>query len=253
MNGLQESIHKPLIARCLSNRQLQTLEDIAEPKLYPHYRCPDRSSRINNKTLETNEMKENPFIVGIGGTMRIGSSSEKALLLSLRAAEANGARVEMISSAALELPMYAPELKHRCAKSQRLVELFRECDGVIISSPAYHGSISGLLKNALDYTEDLNADSRTYLSGRAAGLISCGAGWQGAGQTLTALRAIAHSLRAWPTPMGAMLNTATKMFDESGACTDKSAAFQLETVGIQVAQFARMMMAEATTPTLAVV
>jgi FMN reductase len=198
-------------------------------------------------------MKDKPFIVGIGGTMRIGSSSEKALLLSLRAAEADGARVEMISGTALELPMYAPELKQRCAKAQKLVELFRACDGVIISSPAYHGSISGLLKNALDYTEDLSADPRAYFDGCAAGLISCGAGWQGSGQTLTALRAIAHSLRAWPTPMGAMLNTATRIFDESGTCVDRSAKFQLETVGVQVVQFARMKLAKAEQPELAVV
>lgn len=198
-------------------------------------------------------MKEKPFIIGIGGTSRVGSSSEKALLLSLRVAEAEGARVEIISGAALELPMYAPEREERCVKTQKLVALLRACDGVIISSPAYHGSISGLLKNALDYTEDLSADSRIYLDGCAAGLISCGAGWQGSGQTLIALRAIAHSLRAWPTPMGAMLSTATRIFDESGICVDRSAKFQLETVGAQVVQFAKMRMAMAEQPELAVV
>jgi FMN reductase len=185
-------------------------------------------------------VKANPFILGIGGTLRAGSSSEKALGVSLRAAEAHGARIEMMAGADLDLPMYTPETKDRSPKVQRLVELFRACDGIIISSPSYHGSISGVLKNALDYTEDLSQDLRVYLDGCATGLISCGAGWQGAGQTLTALRAIAHSLRAWPTPLGAMLNTTTRVFDESGVCVDRSAKFQLETVGIQVVQFAKM-------------
>ena len=112
--------------------------------------------------------------------------------------------------------------------------------GIIIASPSYHGSISGLLKNALDYTEDLSSDERVYFDGCAIGLIACAAGWQGAGQTLAALRAIAHSLRGWPTPLGAMLNTSSKLFDEQGSCLDLSAKFQLESVGRQVVQFARM-------------
>ncbi|MBK4737386.1 NADPH-dependent FMN reductase [Noviherbaspirillum pedocola] len=181
-----------------------------------------------------------PLIVGIGGTTRAGSSSEKALMVSLRAAQAEGAQVIAVAGPALDLPMYAPEKKDRSSEAARLVDLFRRCDGLIIASPSYHGSISGLVKNALDYTEDLSSDERVYFDGCAVGLISCAAGWQGAGQTLSALRAIAHSLRGWPTPLGAMLNTSTKVFDDAGACLDLSAKFQLETVGRQVVQFARL-------------
>jgi FMN reductase len=197
-------------------------------------------------------VKRKPLVLGIGGTLRAGSSSEKALRFSLRAAEAEGADVELLCGRALELPMYDPDATQRSTAALRLVELLRACDGLIIASPSYHGSISGLLKNALDYTEDLSGDPRAYLDGCAAGLISCGAGWQGSSQALAALRSIAHSLRAWPTPMGAVLNTATPLFDE-GRCTDGPARFQLETVGTQVAQFARMRLAAAGRPVPALV
>lgn len=196
-------------------------------------------------------MTKRPFILGLGGTARVGSSSERALMLSLRSAESEGARVEMLSGSDIDLPMYVPGSAERCGKAQRLIKLFRACDGLVVSSPAYHGSVSGLLKNALDYTEDLSTDARVYLDGCAAGLIACGAGWQGAASTLTALRAIAHTLRAWPTPMGAMLNTTTRIFDESGACIDRPTRFQLETVGSQVAQFALMKRASAAPAELA--
>ncbi|HEY4339931.1 MAG TPA: NAD(P)H-dependent oxidoreductase [Steroidobacteraceae bacterium] len=181
-----------------------------------------------------------PLILGLGGTTRAGSSSEKALTISLKAAKARGARVEMISGPALDLPMYAPEIKTRTAAAQRLVELFRDCDGLIISSPSYHGSIPGLLKNALDYTEDLGGDRRTYFDGCAIGLIACAGGWQGAGQTLATLRSVTHSLRAWPTPLAAVLNTSLPLFDASSICTDANVTFQLETVAAQVVQFAQM-------------
>ncbi|MEX0730760.1 MAG: NAD(P)H-dependent oxidoreductase [Aquisalimonadaceae bacterium] len=183
-------------------------------------------------------MNTQPLILGIGGTTRAGSSTEKALLVSLRAAEAMGARTAMMAGPELELPLYAPERPERTDAARKLVDLFRRADGYIFSSPSYHGSISGLIKNALDYTEDLREDERPYLDGRAVGLIAGAAGWQGPGQTLAAMRAIVHALRGWPTPLGAMLNTELKVFGEDGGCIDASAEFQLQTVGRQVVQFA---------------
>ena len=181
-----------------------------------------------------------PLILGLGGAARPDSSSEKALRVSLEAAEACGVQVAMVTGAGLELPMYAPHLPATCPTSRHLVDLFRRCDGLIVSSPSYHGSLSGLIKNALDYTEELSRDARVYLDGCAVGVIGCGAGWQGANQVVSALRGIAHALRAWPTPMAAALNTTEPLFDGQGRCTDRAALFQLETVGRQVAQFALM-------------
>lgn len=196
-------------------------------------------------------MEQAPLIVGLGGTTRAGSSSEKALAVSLRAAEREGAQVVMLAGPQLDLPTYAPERSERSEAARRLVALLRRCDGLVISSPSYHGTVSGMLKNALDYTEDMSRDERVYFDGCAVGLISCGAGWQGAGQALTALRAIAHSLRGWPTPLGAVLNTSNPLFDDSGACREPSSAFQLECVGRQVVEFARMKQAMARVLSLA--
>jgi FMN reductase len=185
-------------------------------------------------------MDYQPFILGLGGTTRGDSTSEKALIISLRAAEAEGARVDLVAGPGLELPMYAPERVWRVPAARRLVELYRKCDGLVIASPSYHGSISGLLKNALDYAEDLRSDPRCYFDECPFGLIACGGGWQGAGQTLAALRSLAHALRGWPTPFGATLNTSTPLFDSAGACTVEAVRGQLETIGRQVVQFARM-------------
>ncbi|WP_376769230.1 NADPH-dependent FMN reductase [Neoaquamicrobium sediminum] len=139
---------------------------------------------------------------------------------------------------ALSLPLYAPEIPERSKAAGRLVSLMRECDAVVICSPAYHGSVSGLVKNALDYTEDMNRDERVYFDGLPIGCIACGAGWQAAGQTLAALRSIAHALRGWPTPMGGMINSSLPVFDVEGKCVDVSIRFQLDTIAAQVTEFA---------------
>src|SRR5690349_19439948 len=100
-------------------------------------------------------MTYRPLIVGLGGTLRPNSSSEKALATALNSARAGGARVVSLTGSELELPMFSPSSHHRGPQAQRLLALMRDCDGLIVASPSYHGSVSGLIKNALDYVEDL--------------------------------------------------------------------------------------------------
>lgn len=180
-----------------------------------------------------------PLIVGIGGTTRPNSSTDRALRLALRAAEEAGATVHCFSGSFLSrLPHFAPEHQTRSDEQRELVEMVRGADGLIVASPGYHGGVSGLVKNALDLLEDLRADERTYLDGRAVGLVVTAAGWQAAVTTLEALRAIVHALRGWPTPIGASLNTTEPVFDAQGNCTDAKAASMLDAVGRQVVEFA---------------
>lgn len=181
-----------------------------------------------------------PHIVGLGGTTRHGSSSEMALRYALQAAEHAGARVTMLSGPDLELPMYAPERPERSPAARALISVLRQSHGVIVASPGYHGSVSGLVKNALDYVEDMRDDSASYLDGRAVGCIACAYGWQATGSTLATLRSITHALRGWPTPIGVAVNSSLKVLDSGGDCTDAAIAKQLELMAQQVVEFAAM-------------
>ena len=164
---------------------------------------------VREHSCDTGDMSlpETPLIVGLGGTMRTNSSSERALRISLRAAEMTGARTLLISGPQLVLPFYKPNTSKHSTEVKHLVEALRRCNGLIISAAAYHGTVSGLLKNALDYVEDLRDDGRCYLDGIAVGCIACGAGWQAAVHRLAVLRTFVHCLRCWPTPFGAVVMT----------------------------------------------
>ncbi|MFD4605743.1 NADPH-dependent FMN reductase [Streptomyces sp. NPDC058464] len=164
------------------------------------------------------------LIVGVGGTFRAGSTSEQALRYALREAAAAGAATLLLSAADLQLPLYQPDATHRTPAALRLVDALRRADGVIIASPSYHGGVSGLVKNALDYAEDLSPyaehrgpGARPYLDGRAFGCIATGAGWQAPVATLGQLRSIGHALRAWPTPLGVVMNSSQPCFTPDGA------------------------------------
>mgnify|MGYP003582570109 FL=1 len=179
-----------------------------------------------------------PFIIGIGGTTRPNSSTEKAIMVALRKAEALGAEVKLLGAEALDLPMYAPEKPDRTPAAISFVRDVRRADGVILGSPGYHCGISGLVKNALDYVEDLSGDPSPYFRGRAVGLIATGAGWQGSVFTLAALRNVVHALRGWPTPLGVPINTRDAPFDAEGACLLPQLQQQLEMLATEVVDFA---------------
>lgn len=181
-----------------------------------------------------------PHVVGVGGTTRPGSATEKALRFVLDECRAAGATTACFAGSELAaLPHFAPETPLRTPDSMGLVEEYRRADGLVVASPGYHGGVSGLVKNALDYAEDLKNDSRAYFSGVVVGCIATGAGWQAAVSTLQALRAIVHALRGWPTPMGAAINATLPVFGPEGDVEDDRVRFQLTTVGQDVMAFTR--------------
>lgn len=177
-----------------------------------------------------------PFIVGIGGTTRPGSSTESALRATLKHAEELGAETRLFGGEALaSLAAYSPEQSERTDGQQALVDAVRRADAVIFASPGYHGGVSGLVKNAIDLLEDLRADERVYLDGMPVGCIVTAAGWQGCNTTLAAMRSIVHALRGWPTPLGVTLNTAgVRLFDGDGRCLDTQAGASLRALAGQV-------------------
>jgi FMN reductase len=182
-----------------------------------------------------------PLIVGLGGTIRGGSSTEKALVCSLRRAEALGAEVRLLGGEFLgSLPIFDPRPGEISDSQQTLIDAVRAADGLVVASPGYHGSISGVIKNALDTLEFTSKDTSPYLSGKAVGAVITAEGGQAGGTTLMALRSIIHALRGWPTPFGATLNGGSALFDDTGAAKDKRDAWQLDTVAEQVFEFTQM-------------
>jgi FMN reductase len=183
------------------------------------------------------EQDRRPFIVGLGGTMSKSSSSELALRQAVAVAEALGARTRLFAAEALNLPMYTVDRSQRTSAAIDLVDALARADGVIIATPGYHGGISGLVKNALDYIEDLRDHERPYLDGRAVGCIVCAYGWQATTTTLVSLRSTVHALRGWPTPQGVAINSSQAVFGDSGQVVDEQCTRQLTRLSSQILDF----------------
>lgn len=172
-----------------------------------------------------------PLVVGIGGSTREGSTTNRLIQDCLAQVAARGLRTaSFVGPALAPLPIYGdPE---RDAASDDLIEAVRAADCLVIGTPGYHGSLSGLVKNALDHLEPLRDDRRPYLDGRAVGIIVTASGWQACGTTLVAVRSSVHALRGWPTPLGVTVNTDQQEPD------DPRVTGAIEILADQLVQFA---------------
>ncbi len=142
-----------------------------------------------------------PLIVGLGGSLRTRSYSRMALQAALTLAAERGAEVALLDLNVLDLPMFRPDMpldaysEFQQPAIARLIETCRAANALIWASPTYHGTVSGVFKNALDFLELLSDDEPPYLSGRAVGLIAVSDQ-----STFPAMIDSVHELRAWLAP-----------------------------------------------------
>ena len=110
-----------------------------------------------------------PHLLGTDGTGRD--------ILSLVMA---GARTTLLTGDAIAFANFEPGAVEVDPRVDAFIAALRSADGVIIGSPGYHGTFSGMVKNALDHVEMMSGDARPYFHGLPIGLIATAAGWQAA-------------------------------------------------------------------------
>jgi FMN reductase len=174
------------------------------------------------------------LITGLGGSLGSRPSrSLTALEVALQAAEAAGAKVRLFDLRALDLPLFAPGAAPVPA-AQEYADAVFEADGLIWSSPMYHGTISGAFKNALDWLELLAKRDPPYLTDKVVGLIGSAGGAQGL-QAVNTLEYVVRSLRAFAVPLVVPI-AGGSAFDGDGNLVDERAAAQLRHLGEEVAE-----------------
>jgi FMN reductase len=155
-----------------------------------------------------------PTFTLLGGSLREPSRTLALLQTSLALARERGVDAQLLDLRELDLPMFLPDRAleayplEKQATITRLVEAYRRAHAMIWASPTYHGTVSGVFKNALDFAELLANDERPYLHGCAVGIIAINDT-----TTLTAMSHSVHELRAWLAPTQIMATE--EMFSET--------------------------------------
>lgn len=184
-------------------------------------------------------------IVGIGGSLDGSSSSLAALRIAMSAAGDAGAETTVLDLHALRLPIYEPALE-ATPSVQELVRAVAAADGLLWSSPLYHGTISGAFKNALDWLELLSKSDPPYLTDKVVGLISTAGGAQGL-QAINTMEFIVRSLRGWTIPLVVPVASAWRAFDSEGRAKDEAVDRQLRALGREVVRSAGVFAVGGTT------
>jgi FMN reductase len=142
-----------------------------------------------------------PTVTLLGGSLREHSRSRALLQNSLAFAKQRGIDAQLLDLRDLDLPMFLPDRTlddypiGKQAAIAHLLEAYRRAQAMIWACPTYHGTVSGVFKNALDFAELLARDARPYLQGCAVGIITVNDT-----TTLTAMSHCVHELRAWLAP-----------------------------------------------------
>ncbi len=154
-------------------------------------------------------------IVGIGGSLRTDSYSMQALYIAAERAKDLGAEVQVLDLKEMNLPFCDGGSDYPDYPD---VEVMRkavtEADGLIIATPEYHGSVSGVIKNALDLM------SFEHLDGKVAGAISV-LGGQPNSNALNDMRVILRWVHAWVIPEQIAIGQAWNAFDKAGKLKDE--------------------------------
>ncbi len=195
----------------------------------------DALSTLAQTLKESNVQPMPVHIVGICGSMRGPRSfTRKTMQIALDAAQEAGATVDLIDLSTLALPFCSgPEDRDDHPATVDLRRRVSAGQGILLGSPEYHNSYSGVLKNALDL---LGSDE---CRGRIFGLLGVAGGSAGAINTLGHLRVIVRGVGGWSLPVQISIPQVSKAFD-GDRLVDKDIDQRLHTFGREMVRFSRL-------------
>jgi len=162
-------------------------------------------------------------IAVIAGSIREGSFNRALGDLAAVSLESQGANVTRVDLAAFDLPLYSAALEANAfpPDALRLKELFAAQDGLLFVSPEYNGSLSPLLKNAIDWasrpTGDEGLVALSAYRGKAAAIMSASISPFGGLRGLMHLRQILSTIQMLVIPEQVVVPNAHAAFAEDGS------------------------------------
>ena len=184
-----------------------------------------------------------PKILAFAGSTRTGSFNKKLLAIAAEAARAAGTTVTIVDLRDLALPLYDGDLEDASGLpdgAKKFKALLRESDGFLIASPEYNSSITGALKNAIDWASRSETDDEPPLvayRGKVAALCSASPGALGGLRGLVHLRAILGNIGVIVLPDQVCISTAHEAFDEAGKLKDERKAKQITSLARGLVEF----------------
>jgi len=179
----------------------------------------------------------------LSGSMNADSMNLKlANYVVQRLVEDGGVETQEINLLTLGLPVFSPELGLPDSVAD-LKDQMISCDALVVASPEYNGSLTGALKNAIDWASVPRDgdESLACFKGKACGLLAASPGAMGGLQGLGHVRQILTRLQMHVVPTEFALGKGHEAFDEAGNIKDDTSARMAVNVGREMIRVCRAL------------
>ncbi|HEU5488022.1 MAG TPA: NAD(P)H-dependent oxidoreductase [Candidatus Nitrosotalea sp.] len=182
-----------------------------------------------------------PKILAFAGSTRIDSFNKKLVKVAAAGAMENGADVTIIDLRDFAMPLYDGDLEQKeglPSNARKLKDLMLSHQGFLISSPEYNSSISGVLKNTIDWASrpSEGEEPLACFKDKVAGIMSASPGGLGGLRGLVHVRAILENISVLVMPEQIAIARAHEVFNADGTIKDKKQEEQVKRIGASVAK-----------------
>ena len=186
-------------------------------------------------------MSSKPKILAFAGATRSGSNNKKLIRLAARDAEAAGADVTLIDLADYPLPLFDGDLETKDglpANGRKLKDLFIAHHGLLLAAPEYNSSITGVMKNAIDWVSRpvKGEPPLNGFTGKFAALLAASPGALGGLRGLVHVRMILGNLGVVVLPNQLAIAKADAAFDATGEMVDATQRAGVKAVADRLVQ-----------------
>jgi chromate reductase, NAD(P)H dehydrogenase (quinone) len=184
-------------------------------------------------------MTEQASVLCFAGSLRTDSLNKKLVKIAMAGAQEAGARVTFVDLNELPMPIYNGDDEAKSGlpeNAKKLKKLMKEHDAFLIASPEYNSSISGALKNAIDWASRPEEGEKPLecFKGKIAGLMACSPGALGGLRGLVHLRAILGNIGTIVVTEQTAVPSAMKAFDEKGDLSDEKMNASVKAISARV-------------------
>lgn len=174
-------------------------------------------------------------IIGVNGSLSANSKTFKGIKAVLDTAQKQGAEVQMYDLREKPLPMYSPDDSYELTDQnvREFRQLLLEADGIVLGSPEYHGSMSGVFKNAMDWVS-----SEQFID-KPVALVSA-AGGPTSMTTLTSMQVMIRNLYGWVVPTLGSIPGQTQ-FDKDGSFVEEGMRKRFNLMGEELVNMAELL------------
>jgi NAD(P)H-dependent FMN reductase len=181
-----------------------------------------------------------PKILAFAGSTRTDSFNKKLVKVAAVGAKETGVDVAIIDLRDFPMPLYDEDLEKKDglpSSTRKLKDLMLAHQGFLISSPEYNSSISGVLKNTIDWTSRQGDEYPvSCFKDKVAGLMSASPGRLGGLRGLVHVRAILENMGVIAIPTQVAISNAHEAFNLDGTLKDQKQEEQVKQIGINLAQ-----------------